>query len=78
VWDREIAKKVTLRLRISTDQLALRWADELVNEIIAGRFVTNKQKWLVDFNVANPNKTSIVCSKEANKLVCSHGKDHHR
>jgi hypothetical protein len=44
VWDREIAKKVTLRLRRSTDQLALRWADELVNEIIAGRFVTNKQK----------------------------------
>jgi hypothetical protein len=72
VWDSDIPEKVTQRLDRSSNHLASWWANELVNEITHGRFAAEREKWLMDFDLANPNGTAMAWSREANKLVCSH------
>jgi hypothetical protein len=54
--------------------MAEKWANQLVVEITDGKFAEVKDKWLDDLDFSDPAKTAMAWSREANALVCSHGK----
>lgn len=73
VWDRYILEKMTKHLGRESDELALRWANQLATEINHGKFAAGKEEWLQHFNHTDPHGTAMAWSQEANILVCSHG-----
>lgn len=74
VWDTMIPEKYTQTLGGRPGDKASRWANKIANEIVHGKFDSEKEEWLQGFDFANPNGTAMLWSQEANRLVCSHGK----
>lgn len=74
VWDSSIAEKWIGGLRGKPYPLAERWANQLAVEITDGKFAEEKESWLKGLDIENVIDTSMAWSREANALVCSHGK----
>ena len=74
MWDSSIAEKWIGGLRGKPYPLAQKWANQLAVEITDGKFAADKEGWLKDLDFSNPNGTAMAWSREANALVCTHGK----
>ncbi|KAL7941122.1 putative nuclease S1 precursor [Trichoderma barbatum] len=72
VWDSFIPEKVAEHLRKRQNNLPLVWAKKLEEEISNGKYASEKNSWLDNFDLSDPKKTAMDWSIEANKLVCSH------
>lgn len=74
VWDTSIAEKWIGGLRGKPYPLAQKWANQLAVEIADGKFAAEKEGWLKDLDFTDPNGTAMAWSREANAIVCTHGK----
>ncbi|GJN66284.1 hypothetical protein PLICBS_000301 [Purpureocillium lilacinum] len=74
VWDSAIAEKLVGGVHGKPDPAAQAWANRLAVEITQGRFKGEKEAWLEKFDIKQPNASAMAWSKEANALICTHGK----
>lgn len=74
VWDSSIAEKLLGGPRGPPLKIANNWANQLAVEIADGKFAEAKEGWLKDLDFEDPVSTALAWSREANALVCSHGK----
>ncbi|KAG8422151.1 hypothetical protein J3459_010639 [Metarhizium acridum] len=72
VWDTHIPEEMTQHLGTGPTGTAMQWADELASEITSGKYATDKERWLDQFNPKSPNVTAMAWSNEANHYVCTH------
>lgn len=74
VWDSSIAEKWIGGMHGSPYELAEKWANQLAVEITDGKFTEESKAWLKDLDFQNSTNTGMAWSREANALVCTHGK----
>ncbi|KAK4168685.1 putative nuclease S1 precursor [Cladorrhinum sp. PSN259] len=71
VWDTSIAEKLVGGIHRKPYPYAKQWADELTNEIKAGKFSAGKADWLKNTNISDPISTALAWAVEGNALVCT-------
>lgn len=74
VWDSSILEKWLGGLHGKPYPLAKRWAAQLSEEIRTGKWAGERDSWVKDINLADTNGTALAWSREANAIICSHGK----
>lgn len=68
IWDSNMAEKLIGGYSL---QDAKEWSEELVGEIVSGKYANVSKGWLEDMDVEKPVDSAMVWARDANSFVCS-------